>query len=165
MSEHDQEEWLTVEDAASVLRLTTRQVNRYGGGNEPRLRTKRVSRRVLYHRDDVEALADELNVALKPRTTPPAKSEMVPAGDMLDYIRDRDNQLALLQGQLNRAAQENGRLSAMVDVQARQLEDAEAARLHLVDAEKRAATAEAERDRLRTELERRSRGWLRRLFS
>ena len=164
MSDHDRDEWLTVEDAAVVLRLTPRQVNRYGSGDEPRLRTKRVSRRVLYHRQDVEELADELNVVLKPRVAQPSRAEMVPVGDMLDYIRDRDNQLAQLQGQLNRAAQENGRLSTLVDVQARQLEDAEAARQRLEDAEKRAVAAEAERDQLRTELERRGRGWLRRIF-
>ena len=166
MSDYDQDEspWLTVEDAASLLRLTPRQVNRYGSGDEPRLRTKRVSRRVLYHSEDVHELAKELNVTLKPHVSQPSKAEMVPAGDMLDYIRDRDNQLAQLQGQLNRAAQENGRLSTLVDVQARQLEDAEAARQRLEDAEKRAMAAEAERDQLRVELEIARQTWWRKLF-
>ena len=82
MSEHDEtndaEAWMTVEEAAAVLRLTPRQVNRYGHGDGARLRTQRVSRRVLYHRQDVLALADELNVALKPSVAIVPKAEMMP---------------------------------------------------------------------------------------
>src|SRR5919199_655554 len=59
MSDHDESDgaaaWMTVEAAAAVLRITPRQVNRYGHGDDARLRTQRVSRRVLYHRQDVLA--------------------------------------------------------------------------------------------------------------
>ncbi|MDP9316251.1 MAG: helix-turn-helix domain-containing protein, partial [Chloroflexota bacterium] len=53
-------EWMTVEEAAHVLQLGPRMVNRYGLPPYNKLRTMRKGRRVLYHRDDVHALAEEL---------------------------------------------------------------------------------------------------------
>ena len=42
--------YIPVETAAEILRMTARQVNRYG--NEGRLQTRRAGRRVLYLRSD-----------------------------------------------------------------------------------------------------------------
>ena len=53
MSDHEHQ-YITVEQASEILHITTRQVNRYGSGEQPRLRTKRDGKRVLYHRADVE---------------------------------------------------------------------------------------------------------------
>src|SRR5919199_5459187 len=103
-----EEPYITVEDAAAILHVTTRQVNRYGSGEQPKLRTRRSGKRVLCHREDVEALADELDSAH--RLTPPAgpRTDLVPAGEMLEYLRERDARLDVLQAQLTQAAHENG---------------------------------------------------------
>jgi hypothetical protein len=66
--------YITVEEAAALLELSTRQVSRYGKGEGARLRTRRAGKRILYHRGDVESLARDLQVARTPpplRPTPP----------------------------------------------------------------------------------------------
>ncbi len=106
-------EFIAVETAADILKMTPRQVNRYG--NERRIRIRRAGRRVLYLRDDVESLADELGVALRPNPRP--KTDLVPAGQMLDYIRERDRRLDEMQAQLLSAAAEIGRLNGLLEQQ------------------------------------------------
>lgn len=90
------DDWMTVEEASGLLRVVPRQVNRYG--NESKLRTKRIGRRILYHRDDVQKLAEELGAARRPPPAP--KPEVIPASAMLDYFRERDQQLAVAQQQI-----------------------------------------------------------------
>jgi len=131
-----------------MLRLTTRQVNRYGSGERPRLRTRRVGRRILYHEQDVEELAQELNVTLKPKIAKP-KTDLVPASEMLEYIRERDRQLGELQSQLNQALLEIGRLQG-------QLQETQHIRKQLED-------VQAERDELREAIQQ-ARPWYKRLF-
>ena len=98
----DNEAYISVEEAADLLHVSTRQAHRYGeqehGG---RLRTRKAGRRTLFHKGDVETLANELGVEYKPPERP--KTELVPAGDMLHYLRERDQQLSDVQQQLNRA--------------------------------------------------------------
>ena len=108
------EPYITVEDASAILRVTTRQVNRYGSGEHPRLRTRRAGKRVLYHREDVEALADEIDSAHRLAPPPAPRTDLVPAGDMLEYIRERDARLEVLQGQLVQAAAENATLRSQL---------------------------------------------------
>ncbi len=108
------EPYITVEDAAAVLHVTTRQVNRYGSGDSPKLRTKRAGKRVLYHREDVEALADELDSVHRIAPPPAPRTDLVPAGEMLEYIRERDARLEQVQMQLTAAARENGELRAQL---------------------------------------------------
>ncbi len=43
----DEDEYITVEQAAQVLGVTSRQVNRYGSGDTRRLRTEHAGRRIL----------------------------------------------------------------------------------------------------------------------
>ena len=77
------ERWITVTEAAEILRMTPRQVNRYG--NENRLHTKRAGRRVLYLLSDVTALADELQVDIRPA---PAQSALArPVEEVRDYLQ------------------------------------------------------------------------------
>ncbi len=146
MSEHDQNEWVTVEEAAAMLRLTTRQVNRYGHGDTPRLQTQRVSRRVLYRRQDVLALAGELNVALKSSVAIVPKSEMVPVGEMLEVFERQQQEI----GELNRSL---GRLEGVVEQQRRQLADVQDVRQRLEAAEVRATLAETEREQVQAKLQ------------
>jgi hypothetical protein len=62
------ETWLTAAQAAKILRVTERQVNRYGA--DGRLRTQRAGRRVSYLASDVARLADELQVDKRPLPVP-----------------------------------------------------------------------------------------------
>ena len=102
--EEDQEyEYIPVETAAEILKMSARMVNKYG--NDGRIQTKRAGRRVLYLRDDVEALADELGVDLRPPPKAP-RADLVPVGEMMEYIRDRDTRNEELQRQLLQAVAE-----------------------------------------------------------
>ena len=67
--------YITVEEAAALLDLSTRQTGRYGRGEGARLRTRRAGKRILYHRSDVELLARDLQVA---RTPPPSRPTPLP---------------------------------------------------------------------------------------
>ncbi len=139
----DDDQWLTADDVAQRLGLTTRQVNRYGmptATKPARLRTQRAGRRVLYHHEDVETLAQELQPRLRPRVSRP-KTDLVPAGEMLQYIRERDQQLADVQAQLNQALIEIGRLQGQLSETQRirgQLEAVQAERDELQETIKRA---------------------------
>jgi hypothetical protein len=85
---NDQENWITVTEAAAILRMTARQVNRYG--NLGRLRTRRAGRRILYLAADVATLADELRVDIRPE---PTTSLAVPLRELLQHLQARDRQL------------------------------------------------------------------------
>ena len=133
------DDWITVEDAAERLQVSTRQAHRYGQPPLSRIRTRKAGRRMLFHLGDVEELAAELNVEAKPAPRP--KTELVPVGEMLTYIRERDQQLSETQERLNRAMLEVGRLQGQLE-QRLLPEDADALRQQLQQAEQ-------ERDALR----------------
>lgn len=141
-------EYITVEAAAAVLNVTTRQVNRYGKGDPPKIRTHRAGKRLLYHAGDVDALADELG-SVRSVAPPAAKAEMVPLGEMLQYQREREldhqRHVQELEIELRRAAKRVGELEAQLD-QRPLLED------HTVLRSERDALA-AENERLRAELD------------
>src|SRR3712207_5740000 len=87
------QDYITVEEAAAILGITTRQVNRY----QDRVRTERVGNRVLYHRDDIFEQAairgrvEEARQAAEDfKEQKPPKIDVIPTGDMLDYLRERD---------------------------------------------------------------------------
>jgi hypothetical protein len=146
------DEWLTVEEAADRLQVSIRQANRYGHGDSPRLRTKRAGKRVLYHRGDVEQLADDLGVVYKPRP-PELAVDLVPAGEMLNYLRERDQRIDQLTHELMMATR---RIVELEHERDRRLlpEDGERLRQQLT-------LLEAERDALQVQFRR---PWWKRLL-
>src|SRR6266487_1579767 len=76
------ERWIDVTEAASILKMTSRQVNRYG--NQGKLRTKKAGRRVLYLLSDVSNLADELRVDIRPT---PQHSPLARVDEMSDRMQ------------------------------------------------------------------------------
>jgi hypothetical protein len=118
------DQWIRADEAAKLLGLSERSALRYASGPAARIRTsKRTgSKRLWLWRPDVEALAEELGIAKRAPDLPAIpKPELVPAGELLNYLRERDNQLAEAQRQLQAAALELGQVRA--EVARRQLVD------------------------------------------
>jgi excisionase family DNA binding protein len=90
----DGDSYITVEEAAQILGLSTRQVHRYGQGETSRLRTCKVGRRLLYHRNDVLSLAKDLEIARTPPPPPPQK-EPPPPSPLLPELGDRPDPLTV----------------------------------------------------------------------
>ncbi len=147
------EEYISVEEVAAIMGLSIRQASRYAS----KVRTERINQRVLFHRGDVmeqarlkgiEQEARERAATYQPK---PQKTDLVPAGEMLEYIRERDRQLAevqeRLQSQLNQALLEIGRLQG-------QLQETQQVRQLLAD-------VQAERDELRKAIRRAQPFWRR----
>jgi hypothetical protein len=156
------DDYISAGDAADLLGVTERQVNRYGLGDPPKLRTRRNGRRVFYLRSDVLALSETLNAG-RPRPGPRPKTEVMPVGQVLDYLREKDAALAqrereLLQlaAELGAVKQELGNKAALID--------------HANTQQQRLETAieelRAERDELKRRLEeaQQQRPWWKRLL-
>ena len=94
MSNGEHDNWLTVEDAAAILRVTVRQVNRYGQGDDPKLRTRKAGQRTLYERSDVEQLARERGAEYVPEPKPEQPgADLMPPGELFDLVRDLQDKL------------------------------------------------------------------------
>ena len=98
------DDWITVEEAARILAVSSRQAYRYAKGDPPKVRSMEAGRRVLFNRLDVQSLADELNSEYRPR---PAK-DSVDAGELLQLVRSLQTDIATayrrigeLEGQLS----------------------------------------------------------------
>jgi DNA-binding transcriptional MerR regulator len=141
----DQEpEYMTVEKAAQILKVTPRMVNRYGNMNPPRLRWRKAGRRILYHPRDVEQLAADLDVANKPAPAATVEMTVFEPSEVLKYLRERDRQLAEVQVRLEQALIDLGRAQGLIE------------RYHVI---------ETERDTLRKQLEDLQHGpWWKRLL-
>src|SRR5918998_6722601 len=126
VSSHD--EYIPVEVVADRLRLSVRQATRYA----EKVRTIKKGRRIYYHREDVETLADELNV--EERVSPPPRTEMMPAGEVMQTIERQQERIAQLE-------RERGRLEGVLATQQQLLEDADETRRKLEE-------ITSERDRL-----------------
>ncbi len=135
----DEEGYILVDEARSILRVTARQVQRHAASG--RVRSRRVGRRLEVHRADVEALADELGADERP--APIHEGELLAeSGAMLDYLREKDQQIMVLSRRVGELeGQARGRLlpadeanlrQELAEAQARikALED-EISRLHL----------------------------------
>ena len=126
------EEYITVEQVASTLRVSVRHAARYA----ERVRTQKAGKRILFHRGDIEALADELGAQNKPAIPQPA--ELVPLGEMMQTFERQQAQIAAL-------SHEVGRLQGILEQQKLLTEDVQEVHRKLVKTEQ-------ERDRLRQEL-------------
>ncbi len=150
----DEDEYITVEEAAEILRVSIRQAHRYGSGPEPPIRTRRAGQRTAFHRGDVLQLAEERGAT---RTPPPKRSglELVPQSDLVDHLRET-------QQRLEQALLEIGRLRGVLE-QRLLPEDEHALRDRLAEAEAERkilrAELEAERASRRAEENTRSRPW------
>ena len=86
-------DYIAVDEARSILRVSARQVQRHAASG--RVRSRRVGRRLEVHRADVEALADELGADERP--APVHEGELLAeSGALLDYIREKDQQIMVL---------------------------------------------------------------------
>jgi hypothetical protein len=143
MTSDDESLWMRGEDAAAALGISERSIQRYAGEGRGKIRVRKYqgSKRYWYLRADVERLAEEMRPGKRPPDVPrPPRQEMVPAGQMLEYLRQRDEELREAQHQLQAAALELG--------QAR----AELQRRALVDEQLQAVSAE--RDEVRAQINR-----------
>lgn len=119
-----------------MLGTSTRQAHRYGEGESARIRTRKAGRRVLFHRNDVDALARDLGIARRePPTPPPARPQVVAQQqtELLEYIRELQGQISQLQDEIRDAAAREGYYKAQLD-----------ARLSLTDERALRTTLEAE---------------------
>lgn len=155
--------YIPVEDVADLLGVSKRQATRYA----EKVRTQQDGRRILFHRGDVERLAQERDV--KHDRPLALHTEVIPPGRLLDIItqQQQDNM---------RISRENGELAERLQSQQQRAEQAEQQHRQLLEdkdetsrqmslAQARADAAEAEAERLRAELERLRLSWWRRLFS
>lgn len=143
MTNDDESQWMRGEDAARLLGISERSIQRYAGEGRGKIKVRKYqgSKRYWYFKPDVERLADEMRPGRRPPEVPkPPKPELVPAGEMLGYLRQRDEALEAAQRQLQAAALELG--------QAR----AELARRQLVDEQLQQVAAE--RDEVRKQIAR-----------
>ncbi|MDQ5852144.1 MAG: helix-turn-helix domain-containing protein [Chloroflexota bacterium] len=115
------DDYITVQEAAAILKLSTRMVNKYG--HEGKLQTRKAGKRLLYRRADVQALAEELAVDVTLPPAPPPPMDLVPAGEMLQHIKERDARIDELHTQLVAAAVEIGTLRERLDHQTKLLEE------------------------------------------
>lgn len=148
LSEHP--EYIPVEDVSERLKVSVRQASRYGA----KLRTQRAGRRVLYHRDDVEQLAEELGA--EHRVAPPQpRTDLLPPGEFLQTFERQQSQIAHL-------SREVGRLEGQVEAQRQQQRQLTES---TEDLQARLSAAESQREALQAEVERlRRRSWWRRLL-
>ena len=115
------DDYITVQEAAMMLKLSTRMVNKYG--HEGKLQTRKAGKRLLYRRAGVQALAEELAVDVTLPPAPPPPMDLVPAGEMLQHIKARDARIDELHTQLVAAAVEIGTLRERLAHQNRLLEE------------------------------------------
>ena len=118
-----EEDYIPGPEAAELLQVSERTVQRYATGNNRRIRSRKYtgSKKLFYLREDVERLADELGVARTAETISRPKAQMMPAGEMLSYLRERDQELRDAQRALSAAMAEIGQNRAQLE-QRRMLE-------------------------------------------
>lgn len=116
-------DYIPGQEAADILQVSERTVQRYATGSNRRIRSRKYtgSKKLYYLRSDVEALADELGLARSAETVSRPKVEMMPAGEMLNYLRERDQELKEAQRALAAAMAEIGQGRAQLE-QRRMLE-------------------------------------------
>jgi len=154
--------YIQVEDVAELLGVSKRQATRYA----EKVRTQQDGRRIMYHRADVETLAQERGA--KHDRPLAVHTEVLPPGRLLDMLTQQQHEIA-------RLSRDNGQLAERLQTQQQRMEQADHDRQKLLEdkdetsrqvslAQTRADAAETEAERLRGELERMRRSWWRRLL-
>jgi len=139
-------DYIPVDEARSILRVTARQVQRHAASG--RVRSRRVGRRLEVHRADVERLAVVLGAEDRPM--PVHEGELLAdSGAMLDYLREKDQTIMVLSRRV-------GELEGQAHNQLLPADEA-ILRQELAEAQARTKTLEDENSRLR-------RSWWTRLF-
>ena len=100
----DKQNWLTAAQAAQVLKVTQRQINRYGALG--RLNTKRVGRRVLYLASDVAQLADDLQVDTRPLPAPRSEGGALLPPELVRHLADEAESRRRMGERLDRIEQQ-----------------------------------------------------------
>lgn len=149
----NEQEWLTAEQVAEILRVSLRHAYRYG--EDGKIVTRKAGRRIQFSRASVEELAAELNVDIKPPTRL-QKTDLLPASELLEYLKQ-------VQDQLNTALLSIGRLQGQLD-QRLLPEDEQNLKQRITELEQEREAIEAERIALQAEVERLKRPWWRRLI-
>jgi hypothetical protein len=146
MQADDPNDYIHVDEARSILRVTARQVQRHAA--KGRVRSRRVGRRLELHRADIEALAEELGAEDRPALVHEGEL-LADSGAMLDYLREKDQQILFLSRRVGELeGQAHNQLLPAGEALLRQ---------ELAEAQARTKTLEAENSRLR-------RSWWARLF-
>lgn len=115
------DEWLTVEDAAVVLGVSARQVNHMG--SQGRIRTRHAKaggRRILYLREDLDAIAAERFKPILPQLKP-QRAELMPISEYRAHVEKLEETLAAM-------ARRIGYLEGQLEERKYILEDSQRAR-------------------------------------
>jgi len=107
------DEWLSASQAATYLGRTDRQLRRYKEAG--RVRTQNRGSRILYHKGDLERLRGELGDDTPPQAV---STQVLPAGELLDYIKQQQDQIAQLSAQLGYLRAQLEQRPALEDTQA-----------------------------------------------
>lgn len=98
-------EYVSVKEAAGILRVSERQVQKHAASGRVQSRTE--GRRLFVLREDVEKLAEEVGAHL--RDEPAKEGELVfeQTGAFLDYIRGQEAKLTVLSHRVGELEAEN----------------------------------------------------------
>lgn len=98
----DNEEWLGAQQAQAYVGRTDRQLRRYA--ERGRVRTRKRGGRVEYSRADLDTIRE----TIEEDTAPRAQQQIVPAGELMTYVRE-------LQEQLQQSAAREGYLRSQLE--------------------------------------------------
>ena len=130
------DEWVSAPEAQAYVNRTDRQMRRYA--QQGRVRTRKRGGRVEYARADLENIRD----AMGDDTAPRGNQQIVPAGELMGYVRE-------LQEQLQQSAAREGYLRAQLE-QRLALPDERLLRDELATEREHRKTLEAELRQLRS---------------
>ncbi len=112
MSDHEpDDEYIDATAAGAILGVSPRQAMRYGAGEDAPVRTSRDGRRVRFHAGDVRDLAQELEA--RKHAPPRPRAELMPIGEVFNYLRERDARIKELEEQLSVAHRRIGQLEGV----------------------------------------------------
>ena len=138
------EEWMGAQAAQDYVSRTDRQLRRWAEAG--RVRTRKRGGRVEYAKADLDAIRETLEPDPEPRN----RQQIVPAGELMGYVKD-------LQEQLQQSAAREGYLRAQLE-QRLALTDERTLRDELAAERERRKAIEAERVAIEAQLQLAQRG-------